>query len=137
MARSRIVGIPRGRTGRDRQQWTFQRTSFWFLVPGSWFLVFGWEIDDTEFEGGAYTIFKVNGQLAAGGMDMSFLPSDVPPHWLVYFAVDDTAGTVAKARELGAQILQEPKDTPMGPIAVVQDPVGAVFAVIQLTGGGE
>lgn len=99
--------------------------------------VFGWEIDDTEFEGGAYTLFKVNDQPIAGGMDMSFLPADVPPHWLVYFAVEDTAGSVVKAKDFGGQILQDTKDTPMGPIAVIDDPVRVVFAIIQLQSGRE
>ena len=92
---------------------------------------FGWGTEDTEFGGGAYTLFKVDGRDIAGGMDMSFLPDSVPPHWLVYFTVANTEDAVARAREQGATILQEPTDTPMGPIAVIQDPVGAAFAIIQ------
>ena len=32
------------------------------------------------------------------------VPAEVPSHWLVYFGVDDTDATVAKATELGASI---------------------------------
>jgi uncharacterized protein len=96
--------------------------------------VFGWGIEDTEFSGGAYTLFQVDGKSIAGGMDMSsMLPDSIPPHWLVYFTVANTADTVAKARELGATILSGPLDTPMGSMAVIQDPVGAAFAIIQST----
>lgn len=94
--------------------------------------VFGWGIEETEFSGGAYTLFQVEGRNIAGGLDMSsMLPDSVPPHWLVYFTVTNTAETVAKAKELGATILAGPQETPMGPMAVIDDPVGAAFAVIQ------
>jgi predicted enzyme related to lactoylglutathione lyase len=94
---------------------------------------FGWGVEETPMgDDGSYTLFQVDGRSIAGGLDMSkMLPDSVPPHWLVYFTVENTAGTVAKAKELGGTIAQDTKDTPMGPIAVIQDPVGAVFAVIQ------
>ena len=96
--------------------------------------VFGWNIEESEFSGGAYTVFKVDGRPVAGGLDMStMLPESVPPHWLVYFTVENTEETVAKARELGATILAGPQPTPMGPMAVIDDPVKAAFAVIQFT----
>jgi predicted enzyme related to lactoylglutathione lyase len=96
--------------------------------------VFGWGVEDSQFPGGAYTLFQVDGRSIAGGLDMSsMLPDDVPPHWLVYFTVDNAAGTAAKAKELGGTVVHGPEDTPMGPMAVLQDPVGAFFAVIQPT----
>jgi predicted enzyme related to lactoylglutathione lyase len=94
--------------------------------------VFGWEVEESEFSGGAYTVFKLDGRPIAGGLDMStMLPEHVPPHWLVYFTVEDTEGTAARARELGATILAGPQPTPMGPMAVINDPVEAAFAIIQ------
>ena len=96
--------------------------------------VFGWGVEETEFSGGPYTLFQVDGRSIAGGLDMSsMLPNSVPPHWLVYFTVDNTADTVAKAKELGGTILAGPQPTPMGPMAVIGDPVDAAFAVIQVT----
>jgi len=93
---------------------------------------FGWDPKVSDFDGGSYTEFQVDGRSVAGGMDMSsLLPDSVPPHWLVYFTVGNTTESVAKARELGATINQDVKETPMGPIAVFTDPVGATFAVIQ------
>ena len=97
---------------------------------------FGWEIETTELpgDGGEYTLFKVDGRTVAGGMDMSsFLPQSIPPHWLVYFTVENTDDTIAKVKELGGTILAGPNPTPMGPMAVIEDPVGAAFAVIQIT----
>jgi len=96
--------------------------------------VFGWGIEETEMGDLKYTLFQVDGKSIAGGMDMStLLPDSTPPHWLVYFTVENTADSMAKVTELGGTVLDGPKETPMGPFAVIQDPVGAVFAIIQVT----
>jgi predicted enzyme related to lactoylglutathione lyase len=58
---------------------------------------------------------------------------DVPPNWLVYFAVDDCDAKAQKAAELGANICLPPADIPsVGRFAVIQDPQGAAFAIIKL-----
>jgi predicted enzyme related to lactoylglutathione lyase len=96
--------------------------------------VFGWGVEETEMSFGKYTLFQVDGKPIAGGMDMSaLLPDSIPPHWLVYFTVENTADSMAKVTELGGTVVDGPKETPMGPFAVIQDPVGAAFAIIQFT----
>ncbi|WP_409182412.1 VOC family protein [Amycolatopsis sp. VS8301801F10] len=58
---------------------------------------------------------------------------DTPPHWLVYFEVDPARGADAAAGEalmLGGSVVIEPYDTPFGRTAILADPDGAVFAVI-------
>jgi uncharacterized protein len=96
--------------------------------------VVGWGAEDTEFTGGKYTLFQVDGKSIAGGLDMSkMMPDSTPPHWLVYFVVENTDNTVAKAKELGGTIIVEPQPTPMGPMAVIGDPAQATFAIIQIT----
>jgi predicted enzyme related to lactoylglutathione lyase len=96
--------------------------------------VFGWGVEEADMGNGKYTLFQVDGKPIAGGMDMSaLLPDSIPPHWLVYFTVENTDDSVAKVKELGGTVVDGPKDTPMGPFAVIQDPVGAAFAVIQFT----
>jgi predicted enzyme related to lactoylglutathione lyase len=96
--------------------------------------VFGWNTEETDMgDMGKYTLFKVGDRAIAGGMDMTnFLPEDVPPHWLVYFTVKNTDETMNKAKELGGKVLAGPNPTPMGPMAVLEDSVGAPFAVIQI-----
>jgi predicted enzyme related to lactoylglutathione lyase len=49
----------------------------------------------------------------------------------VYFGVADADATVAKATELGGSVLVPPFDTPVGRMAVIGDPQGAVFSIIQ------
>lgn len=96
--------------------------------------VFGWDVEETDMPGlGKYQLFKVDNRAMAGGMDMSsMLPAEIPPHWLVYFTVTNTDDAIAKVKELGGEVLDGPNPTPMGPMAVIRDPVGAAFAIIQI-----
>jgi predicted enzyme related to lactoylglutathione lyase len=80
-----------------------------------------------------YTSF-MNGDRPAGGM---YEPppemGDVPPHWLVYFAVADTDGMVTKATALGGKVCAPPMDIPgTGRFAIITDPQGAAFGIIKL-----
>lgn len=96
--------------------------------------VFGWDAHTAEMEGGPYTSF-MNGERAAGGM-MEITeewPADVPPHWLVYFAVSDCEASAAKVEELGGSVSVPPTSAgDVGTFAVIADPQGAVFSIIEL-----
>ena len=84
---------------------------------------------------GIYTIYKNGGVQAGGMMQIGKEMGPVPPHWAVYFAVDDCDATVAKAGSLGAKTIVPPTDIPeVGRFGIIQDPQGAVFAVIKITG---
>jgi hypothetical protein len=54
----------------------------------------------------------------------------------VYFAVDDADAATEKAKEGGATVRAEPFDNEAGRFAVLTDPHGAAFALIN-QGGGE
>jgi len=95
--------------------------------------VFGWEPNDLDMGGMSYTEWKLGDKTVAGMMPMpDMVPAEVPAHWLVYFGVDDTDATVAKATQLGASALVPPTDIPPGRFAVLSDPDGATFAVIKM-----
>lgn len=92
--------------------------------------VFGWDFEEKEYERGPYTIIS-NGGEGIGGMS-DRVPADAPPHWLVYFAVEDRDATVEAGRERGGEVSAGPFDiAEVGRIAVIKDPWGAFFAVIQ------
>lgn len=94
--------------------------------------VFGWGFEEREFETGAYTSLKMGENSVGGMIDIAGrAPDEVPAHWLVYFAVDDVDGAVAKAQGTGGGLALEPFDiAEVGRIAIVKDPFGAVFAVM-------
>lgn len=77
---------------------------------------------------GDYTVFKV-GDTQIGGTVGPYVPG-TPNHWHVYFAVTSADDTAATATKLGGTIVAEPFDSPVGRIAVVRDPQGAVFSII-------
>jgi hypothetical protein len=93
--------------------------------------LFGWDERTSDFGGIAYTEWLREGQSVAGMMAMPpSLPEDVAPFWLVYFSVEDCDDAVSRARALGAEVLVPPFASPAGRFAVLQDPVGACFALI-------
>jgi hypothetical protein len=56
------------------------------------------------------------------------------PHWLAYLRVDDVKQAVAKVAALGGRTLVEPRvDRHGGLIAVVADPLGAPFGLMEWT----
>jgi predicted enzyme related to lactoylglutathione lyase len=99
--------------------------------------VFGWE-PVTHGEGqGAYTEWQLGGTSIGGMMEMPpMVPAQVPPHWLVYFSVDDTDATIARVEELGGKVMVGPMDVEPGRLAVVTDPQGGAFAVIRVNQPG-
>lgn len=79
-----------------------------------------------------YTMLMVDDAPVAGVMQRPEDMGDMPSHWTVYFQVDDCEATVEKATASGGNIIVPPLDVPPGRFSVLQDPQGAVFAVIKL-----
>lgn len=99
--------------------------------------VFGWESDDQDMGPITYTTFRLGDQQIAGMMPMvgDEWPADLPPHWMVYFGVEDADATAARAAELRGAVSVPPSDIPQGRFAVLNDPQGTVFTVIALKRG--
>ena len=97
--------------------------------------LFGWDVIDNPIgPEEVYSIFQVDG--ANVGAAYTLRPDQrsqgVPPHWLLYIATANADDTVARAKELGANIIHPAFDVmDMGRMAVIQDPTGTVFAVWQ------
>ena len=94
--------------------------------------LFGWTAsEDADAD---YTVFGQGGTDVAGLMDMPpGVPDEVPSYWLVYFAVDDVDDAVARTRELGGTAATETMTGGGMRFAVLEDPLGAVFAVLEQT----
>ena len=85
-------------------------------------------------EGNPYHMLMTEMGPVAGIMPLPdhLVEMGVPPHWEVYFRVDDANAIVEKVKSLGATVLFGPEVLPMvGTFAVIQDPQGAVFGVQQ------
>jgi predicted enzyme related to lactoylglutathione lyase len=77
-----------------------------------------------------YTVFRL-GELNVAGMMV--IPKEwgpVPPHWIVYFAVESCDAGNRDAVGLGADSVFPPTDFPnVGRLAILKDPQGAAFAL--------
>lgn len=94
---------------------------------------FGW----SGITKGDYTELSVGDPVpensVGGMMEIKKEWGPIPPHWMVYFMVDDCDAVVNKAISLGATIIKPPDDIPeVGRFAVIQDPQGGMFSVIRL-----
>jgi hypothetical protein len=83
-------------------------------------------------EAGSYTLFEADGKQVGG--TMAPMMDGVPNYWHVYFAVADVDATAAKATAAGGTVVGEPFDSPVGRMAILQDPHGAMFSVMAPAG---
>jgi predicted enzyme related to lactoylglutathione lyase len=99
--------------------------------------LFGWgHLHNDMGEMGSYTFLRnANGTIGAlCGMPPG--SDGRPSSWGVYFGVADLDAGVARARELGGQLLFGPFEVPgHGRGAVIADPTGAVFSLWQPASG--
>ncbi|MGH3719110.1 MAG: VOC family protein [Pseudonocardiaceae bacterium] len=75
---------------------------------------------------GTYTLFTSGADTVAG---TTAVPSGVPNHWHVYFAVEDAAAAVQRVTELGGTVVNGPMDIPIGVVAMLGDPQGGTFSI--------
>lgn len=100
-------------------------------LAGFYSSLFGWDAQDQGEEAGHYTMFSVGGRPVAAASPAQ-PGSEAPPAWLTYITVDDADVTAKRAAELGGTVSVEPFDLPVGRTAILNDPAGAVFSVIDL-----
>ena len=96
--------------------------------------VIGWSTKAYPSPDMAYTLW-MRGETGIGGL--MALSDDArkmgaPPHWMAYVGTDDIAATTARAMGLGAKTIVPPTEIPtVGSFAVLADPQGAAFALLQ------
>jgi predicted enzyme related to lactoylglutathione lyase len=98
-----------------------------------WSVLLGWEFERIDAASIDYWTIRNAGH-TNGGMRRigAESPPDVPPHWLVYFAVDSIDATAETATGAGGAIILA--KTPAGgdnKFAVLSDPAGAVFGLVE------
>jgi len=94
--------------------------------------LFGWKPEAMPMPEGTYTVFKKGEEGVAGMMAMPPMAAGAPSAWFPYFAVQSTDGFIEKVTKLGAKVQVPPQDVPnVGRFAVLVDPQGATFAVLQ------
>lgn len=95
--------------------------------------VFGWNYQIMDMPSGAYHVIEGGEEGGLGGL-MAMpdeVPGAVPSYWGVYFTVADADATIAKAQQAGATKMWGPDDSPVGRMAGLVDPHGAMFSILQ------
>ena len=94
--------------------------------------VLGWAVSDSGMEGMVYLLARAGEEMVAGLTSNAGQAGAPPPNWLTYFAADDCDATAAAAEAAGGRVLVAPADIPgTGRFAVVADPQGAVFGLLE------
>jgi len=92
--------------------------------------LFDWKRENIPMSDGVGTYTMINfGEGTGGGMFANPDPK-VPPHWLAYIGMEDIQASTNKARELGANVVQDVMEVGgHGKLSVIIDPTGAAFAL--------
>jgi predicted enzyme related to lactoylglutathione lyase len=95
--------------------------------------LFDYEVFDLPADAGAQHLLLATDDYARASANT--LPANHPnahPHWLNFIRVDDAVKTAAKVVALGGRVLVEPHlDRHGGMVAVVADPQGAPFGLLE------
>jgi predicted enzyme related to lactoylglutathione lyase len=85
-------------------------------------------------DGFRYATLKVGGTEVGGiGELPSSVPAEVPAHWAAYFAAADTDAAAAAVTAAGGRVIEPPRDSPYGRIAMVTDDQGSAFSLISVS----
>jgi hypothetical protein len=79
-------------------------------------------------DGMDYTTFSTGGNPLGG---LGAADPSMPKGWLTCFTVGSTDDAVATVEAQGGKVVMAPMDTPFGRFAIVEDPWGAPFEVMQ------
>ena len=94
--------------------------------------VVGWTYTDHDM--GDYNDYNINmpegGHTVAGICHARDSNVNVPPQWLVYIVVEDVGESARRCVELGGQVVDGPREMGGQTFCVIQDPAGAVAALI-------
>ena len=98
--------------------------------------VFGWEAIHNEEAPEFVLMWQVDGQRwpegLGGLLEMgSDMPLEAPPHWQVYFLVADLDAAIETTKSAGGNLLFGPQEVPVAKLAVLTDPQGAAFALME------
>jgi predicted enzyme related to lactoylglutathione lyase len=92
--------------------------------------LFDWKLEDVPMGNGTYTMIKA-GEGPGGGL-MKSPKRGAPSMWLAYILVDDVKAATAKARSLGATIVNEVTEVMgIGWHSIIVDPTGAPLGLWQ------
>jgi predicted enzyme related to lactoylglutathione lyase len=96
--------------------------------------LFGWKIAPGEHDNSGYLHIQNGSDYIGGVPPVAHRDPNTPPHWLVYFTVEDVDVSTATLKGAGGTTLKDPSTIEnVGRMSIVKDPQGAVFALFRET----
>jgi uncharacterized protein len=90
--------------------------------------LFDWRVEQVQGGDQPYWGIFLGERVNAGMMQLP--PGNpAPPHWLVYFGIDDIDAAAERIGASGGTVMVPKTEVPGGHIVVAQDPQGAVFGL--------
>jgi uncharacterized protein len=98
--------------------------------------LFGWTLEQSKLSPAEYKEIQFEDKAVGGMMEINECWGEnwekIPSAWRSYIAVDDIADSVEKIKKFGGGVCVPPFEAPgIGKMAVVADPSGIAFSVIQ------
>lgn len=94
--------------------------------------LFDWKIAPGENDSSGYLHIQNGSDFIGGVPPAANRDPNAPPHWLVYFLVEDVDSSTATVTESGGKALMGPSTIAnVGRMSIVKDPQGAVFALFR------
>ncbi len=90
--------------------------------------LFGWEYRGDD----QYQEILLGGRSNGGILPWREEMGDAPAHWSPYFTVENCDDGIAKVKSHGGDLLMGPVQIEVGRFALVKDPLGAVFYVMNI-----
>ena len=99
--------------------------------------LFGWDFADYPSADTKYYVVGQHGEETSGLQQMDERWGDMPPRWMVYFAVQSVDLTADYVRQLGGFVEIHPHDIPEGRFAMVSDHHGGSFDLVEMNDSEE
>jgi len=104
-------------------------------AAGFYQAVFGYDVFPLPTTDGREHLTLASDDYARASVNSLPTEATRPPHWLNFVRVQSTTEAVARVQVLGGQVLVAPRpDRHGGLLAVVADPTGAPFGLMEWTG---
>ncbi len=111
--------------------WAELRTRSRASAAGFYEAVFGWEVQSVQSGAQAYITCVLDGVPVAGMVELGAADGQSPSYWMPYFAVVDCGAAASLADALGGEVCAAPHDAAGHRLAVLRDPLGALFYVAE------
>ena len=95
--------------------------------------VVGWGVDVLSM--GEYDDYCMkepgSGKTVAGVCHDRGPNTNLPPQWIIYITVENLDKSIERCKALGGKVIDGPRMSGRQPFCVIQDPAGAVAALVQ------